>query len=431
MNPITQQFMMGAAGAGDTYWMTTVSYSATTLAYNYGGRQFDVNSAGNVLVAGFNTTATLFEMSDKAVLNWTVARSTTANFGFERYNSGMYNADGSIVFGGGCRDQNTGNQNPALASVSSTGTYSTQRVRTGGGYTGQLIQDFAQLSNGNIVFKTYGNDMVALVSSDVSSWGGWAYTYAGSGVISQFYPSSSQVFDIPNASGVNVIGLVYNGSTGDNLLATFLLPNSLGRNQLYYFSGSNVEVPFAMRQTTDGYYFLWGSSSTSKAIYLTYTNSSYAVQWTRYLLQSPNNGAYDDAPRLTVDSTGNAYIVFYSNTGLTQVDIFKYNSSGSIVWKNRISGITVSGSISRLRVIKNALYFAVGTRNIFKIPIDGTKTGTYGPYTYTTSSITDNAGPTLTMSNFYIPSNVTGSSTSAATDFTSTSNTVTTTQYAL
>ena len=105
---------------------------------------------------------------------------------------------------------------------------------------------------------------------------------------------------------------------------------------------------------------------------------------------------------IAIDSSDNVYVVGTTrSTGSGGYDylIVKYNSSDQIEWQRTLGGsssdqgqdIVVDNS-GHIYVIGYSDSFNLGTSNqdflIAKLPDDGTMTGTYGPITYATSTLT-------------------------------------------
>ena len=135
--------------------------------------------------------------------------------------------------------------------------------------------------------------------------------------------------------------------------------------------------------------------------YLVKYNSSGTYQWQKALGTS---GTQINIQGMTSDSSDNVYIMgSYSNSYF----FAKYDSSGNLDWQRSLGGssgdyghsisadtkgnIYVMGASASSGAGSNDLMFA-------KLPSDGTKTGTYGSFTYAASSH-NQATPTHTSSN--------------------------------
>lgn len=126
---------------------------------------------------------------------------------------------------------------------------------------------------------------------------------------------------------------------------------------------------------------------------ITKINTSGVVQWQRsmtnaFLTVGLSNAAIDAA-------TGDVYAVGYSweSVFVRTPVVFKFDSAGTLQWKRKV---TVAGSTNaycnvgfvRSTSLHLFMFDYLGYGAVIKVPTDGTKTGTYGRYTYTASSDT-------------------------------------------
>lgn len=271
-----------------------------------------------------------------------------------------------------------------------------------------------------------------------------------------FVNSSGDVF-IAHAAKNNTIDyamtLKYDSSGNIQIRNRFNSTNASGE---FLFIESSVEDSSGNIYTTGTY--KRGSSYQPSGLLIKYDSSGNFVWYKRYAT------FYDTRFRgLAVDSTGNIYccgqtnnnglVVKYNSSGtvvwakqhsLAQVyfgiavdssnDIYvggynlqtgydgyvtKLNSSGSIQWSNKISNsrVIIKGLVCDNSAIYAASYGYNGTSTqynsfTFKLPKDGSLTGTYGNFTYSsvTHTVTTpfHSYPTMT---YYTFSNVGSSST--------------------
>jgi len=140
--------------------------------------------------------------------------------------------------------------------------------------------------------------------------------------------------------------------------------------------------------------------------YLSKHDSSGTLQWQRKVSMTGSGNAAG-FEGIAMDSSGNLYVSGYVTiSSQKSVLLIKYNSSGTLQWQNKFT--RSSGNLSQasgrtlLTVDTNndiTVTSASGDTNeiyTFKVPTDGTKTGTktLGAYsiTYGTASTTDAAG---------------------------------------
>jgi hypothetical protein len=186
------------------------------------------------------------------------------------------------------------------------------------------------------------------------------------------------------ASADNVIIAKYN-STGSSLswLIKYTFPAFAATSICsdVYESGSST-------------YFVgrYGASSSTQVGYLVKVNASTgAIQSSIQFPGSYSGGALINPNCIASDSNGNIYVsgFNYPNFPATQYGIFiiKFDSSLNVIWQRRIvcyEGATLSYIASAsLQIVGDILYVsgpstgAVNKLTLFKIPLDGSKTGTY------------------------------------------------------
>jgi hypothetical protein len=136
-----------------------------------------------------------------------------------------------------------------------------------------------------------------------------------------------------------------------------------------------------------------------------YDTNGY-INWQRLI----GAGTVFTPGNMAVDAGGNIYICAYGST-LSNILIAKYDSSGVIQWQRTLS--VPAGSpygVVSISVDNSGSYYinsvlAAGLATIAKLPIDGSKTGTYTisgvSVTYAASSYTD-AAANLVSSEFFI-----------------------------
>lgn len=166
------------------------------------------------------------------------------------------------------------------------------------------------------------------------------------------------------------------------------LSSNTGKNEFGYGVGvdgsGNVYVSGYTRST---------SGVQADALIAKY-NASGAIQWQR-ILQSSSD-VPDLSRDIAVDGSGNAYIVGNTRSsisGLTDVLIAKYNTSGTLQWQRTLASSGVTNAIGYGVSVDNSgnIYVGGGSAGgkclIAKLPADGSMTGTYGSFTYAPSSL--------------------------------------------
>jgi uncharacterized delta-60 repeat protein len=115
-----------------------------------------------------------------------------------------------------------------------------------------------------------------------------------------------------------------------NKSGSIQLQKRLGGN--YLSGGFSTAVDSSGNLYVTGYYY---DSTPQTLILIAKYNSSGTLQWQKTL---GNSSQIADGRGIAVDSSGNSYIVGYSNAaGTKDIIIAKYNTSGVIQWQNRLA----------------------------------------------------------------------------------------------
>jgi hypothetical protein len=121
-------------------------------------------------------------------------------------------------------------------------------------------------------------------------------------------------------------------------------------------------------------------------------DSSGNVVW-----QKAGSGPSTQWLSVYIDSSDNVYV--YGAVGTGFIAILKYDTSGNVIYRRKISGATPGGIFakgSNLYVLGKP-YGGVNGLSVYKLPSDGSKTGIYNiggnTIVYTGYDDTDIAGP--------------------------------------
>ena len=118
-------------------------------------------------------------------------------------------------------------------------------------------------------------------------------------------------------------------------------------------------------------------------------------------------GTDETATGMSIDSSNNVYIIGYtSSVGGNDVFIAKYTSGGGLSWQ-RTLGTAGDDKARGIAVDSSGKVYIAGTTGtklfIAKLPTDGTLTGTYGTYTYASSTFNQDS-PTATSESLSLES---------------------------
>jgi hypothetical protein len=197
-----------------------------------------------------------------------------------------------------------------------------------------------------------------------------------------------------SAIGTSQVGIgtdgtyVYTASTAPGPIAVVTKWDSSGAIQWsngYFDNTTPFQTLYGIAVDSSGNSHICGVNSAGDGI-LVKIDTSGAVTW-----QASLTAAADTLTlcSVAVDNVGNVYVC----GGTSAVGVLaKYNISGTLQWQR---SMTISGSAimgSSLVVGSNGIVVAAVTAvpdgALFRLPTDGTKTGTYGAFVYTSSSFT-------------------------------------------
>lgn len=181
-----------------------------------------------------------------------------------------------------------------------------------------------------------------------------------------------------NDSLTDVYVAGFGGAAADGLLIKYTSAGAVSwARQLASGSGVSLSVdPDAIAVASDGtvYVLFTGGTSTNRDNTLVKYNSSGTLQWQRKTTQS-----FGGDQSVSIGSDGGIYI------GSNQGKVFKFDSSGNLVWKREITGMSYTNSPGVLPI--GTEFYYVGNTGVLYAPTDGT-TGPITGYTYAEETAT-------------------------------------------
>jgi len=236
-------------------------------------------------------------------------------------------------------------------------------------------------------------------SSGNTSGGGAQYrVLAGSGNSQDYFKGSAR----NSSNETYLVGDTQQTSSGGVrvLIAKYDSSNNIDFQKVYGGSWEQTRdrgKSLALDSSGNMYVCGWtnsGPASNNDAFVVKF-NSSGVIQWQRGIGRS-DNSVNDYGNGICLDSSNNVYVAgetgatgSYAEGGL----ILKYNSSGTIQWQRSFysgGGESIGYSIqcdSKDNLIIAGYLNAKG--GVLKLPNDGSLTGTYGSYTYATTTNVD------------------------------------------
>jgi hypothetical protein len=215
----------------------------------------------------------------------------------------------------------------------------------------------------------------------------------GSSVWSKLFPSDQGAWSMAADSNGNLCVQYYN-------TANFIIGyNSSGTKtfQKSISAGSINSSTHGVTSDSSGNFYVVTANNSNDTVRLTKINGSGDVSWARSIAVTNNPGGKNvywiqGDTALTTDSSDNIYLTHNSNHPQMGGCVIKFDSSGNTVWKRRLHMIVFAngGALYNYSISvdsTNGLMYLAGQTifgnpygnigYVFKLPTDGSKTGTY------------------------------------------------------
>ena len=352
--------------SGVIQWQRTLGGTNTDYGF-----EIDTDSSGNVYIVGETNSAgqgggdfLIAKYNTSGVIQWQRvlgASGTDTGYGITVDNSGNVYVSGSTGGGGGA------NYNILIAKYDTSGAIQWQRA----------LSDSNDLRARDIVVDSSGNLYNVSVASHQGqgSWDTLIIKYDNSG----------------NLQWQRVLG----ASSND-----FGYGIAVDSSSNVYVCGSS-----------------YGTGAGMQNLFVAKYNSSGSIQWQRTIGYSSTN-TYGNG--VDVDSSGNVYVAGYTDaTGAGNSQdyarslIAKYDTSGTLQWQRTFGQSTFSGLTEEITVDSSDNFYITGYSDsgqkglIVKLPGDGSETGTYSGFIYSSSTLSSQTSSmtagTSTLTSF-IPS---------------------------
>lgn len=351
--------------AAATYWLNKYTSTYSTQVGGIG-----TDSSNNVYVLSGDNPCCLVKYNAAGAIQWQK----------DLYNSGT----GVSFFGiatssaGNCYLFNGGD----LMKISSAGAITWQKALSGIPntlFSGSPIAIDAS-ENIHIGYQaTNGAGVMKLSSAGAVTWQKY--------LIPAALPATPQGIAVDSSGNVFSAFLADVAAVGANL---FVAKHSSAGALLWQKDSALTE--FGSGQSSgqcvvvdSGGNMIYLSNDTSTSTFVTKLNTSGVVQWSK-TLNILNSAGYGNS--ITVDSLDNIYVATAEFSAPNySTCLVKLSSTGGMIFSRRITGggsempmgirVSAAGSI----VVNHE---PLGSSVPLQLPADGTKTGTYGGYTYST-----------------------------------------------
>ena len=224
--------------------------------------------------------------------------------------------------------------------------------------------------------------------------------YNSAGVIQwQRTTATASVFN--DISGDSSGNLYVTGYVGASKCLTMKLNSSGVIQWERTLTSGGTDYGYGIAVDSSGNIFTAAQFTGPAGFVLAKYNSSGTLQWQRKV--APNASGASGGAEVALDSSGNAYALCRMQDfgSYNKTVIVKYNTSGTVQWQRNVdTGVTTNGigievSGTDFYLIGQASLSPYTLAFIAKLPTDGSLTGTYGVFTYASSSYTTST-PTYT-----------------------------------
>ena len=369
-------------------WITTMGSSSSNEAWDV-----RVDSSGNVYIAGSDSQpysgGGVAKLNSSSEIQWSRYSHAGAWASQVLFYAVHVDDSGNVYVGG----KTEPSHDAILFKYNSSGVLQWKKeLGTTSSY--EYINGLAMDSSGNIYAASYMESKPAVIKLNSSGNTIWQRKYDKNGQPAGVaIDSSDNVYLVGNTSQA--------GQGGDDIL--LIKYNSSGTSQWERTLGSSIsQRGYDLAVDSSDNIFVVGRThsgtiySGDEDVVLAKYDSSGNLLWQRQLGGSGMDSYYDG---IAIDNSDNVYLSIM-NTGQTLTAV-KYDNDGNIQWQNSLNttgteynkNMAVDPDGSNIYIVGHCDVSGASTEWVVaKLPGDGTGTGTYGTFTYSASSLTDQAG---------------------------------------
>lgn len=209
--------------------------------------------------------------------------------------------------------------------------------------------------------------------------------------------------DVDSSGNVYSVGTGAQIPAGTNYQAIVTKFNSSGTPQFFKYLGTAAaQLPDEFQKckidSSDNLYAVgyWNNGTVYQLLLAKY-NFSGTLLWQKSLAIGSSDVTYGFG--VATDSSNNVYTCSMLYSGGEKWLVTKHNSNGTLQWQRILSN--ANGHARSMTIDSFGNMYIVGIINssfaVLKVPSDGSQTGSFGPYNWQSSSLTD-LTPTLTDS---------------------------------
>jgi len=428
----------GLGGAGSligtkpqgNFWYLKVNTLDTTYngVYDEQHHCAAIDSSGNIYISGtYYQTGFIVKFNNKGVHQW------SRELSFRDMNAVAVDLSGN-VFGVGC-DIYTGSYAAVVVKYNSSGTLQWQRK-----YDNSSYQDIGfgvdADYNGNVYIgvESYGQGMflVKYNSSGTFQWHRRIQTTSGSGDFGPDVRFNNYENNVYIGYQTHLYSGISGGSMSGSSYAVVKYDHNGSRLNSYVYgtpnndggpggSSRNIQIRLAPGSSGDlfiGATLYSSSKSLTEMIVAKFANNG-VFRWARRI----GGTAAGISGGVAVDSSGNVYGLGMDNQGTEagqKLIIAKWNSSGTLQWQRELGGAGYEYNFGNgIEVDNDGSYYLTFQSNspqnqfgygyniretiVFKLPVDGSLTGTHGDFTYAASSFTESNDTEASLLNNVTP----------------------------
>lgn len=349
----------------------------------------------------------LIKTNKYGVTEWKKRFTRAKNYNYTEISGITYDSfSDSIILCG--KSYETADNTSLLSKINSSGDIVWSKIyisSNGSTQRGRLVSVVTD-SSGNIYTASYhgynttantGQTVMKFNSSGTLQWIRYKSDYSSAS-------EQNISLKIDNNGDVIAIGYSYDGNgSSSSILTKWNTSGTLQFTKKLLLAGSYKQTTGyeIVVDSSNNYYTAGSFYDTQTDVYVVKYNSSGIVQWQKTV----RGGGDADGRSICLDSSGNVYIAF---TQSDYIYIVKLDSSGNTSWARRMyvaglgPSLQHSNNTQNMQVFNNILYIPMNTSGgvgpnvsgvfLFRLPIDGSKTGTIDingyKFIYETTSVT-------------------------------------------